>query len=69
MKQLADDPPAPIDFEQLEIIGKIMLVIAIHRHLDRCGIANHRNGRDGAGIGFTHRASFGRGRCAGNIIV
>ena len=41
MEQLADDPPAPIDFEQLEVIGKIMLVITIHRHFDGCGTADH----------------------------
>src|SRR4051794_12870851 len=69
MEQLADDPPAPIDLEQLEEIRKVVLVIAIHRHLHRCGIADHRNRSDGAGIGLAYRPSLRRRRCAGNVIV
>src|SRR5690242_18101699 len=69
MEQLADDPPAPIDLEELEVIRKVVLVIAIHRHLDRGGIASHRNGSDTTGIGLAYRSSLGRWRCAGNVIV
>src|SRR5258706_10144954 len=69
MEQLADDPPTPIDLEQLKVIRKVMFVIAIHRHFQGGGIASHRDRSDTTGVGLAYRPSLRRWRCAGNVIV